>query len=55
MKKFYTDGVKTIKIDENQIPPEGFRLGRTFAVNPWNKQNNLNFRIIYPNNLIIDK
>lgn len=37
MKKFYTDGVKTIKIDENQIPPEGFRLGRTFAVNPWNR------------------
>ena len=38
-KKFYTDGVKTIKrdVDAGDIIPEGFTLGRTFNVNTWNK------------------
>ena len=35
--KFYTDGVKTIKISDDEEPPEGFRPGRTFNSNPWNK------------------
>lgn len=35
--KFYTDGVKTIKVRPGETPPEGFRPGRTFNVNPWNK------------------
>lgn len=38
-KKFYNDGVKTIKrdVDAGDIIPEGFTLGRTFNVNTWNK------------------
>ena len=38
-KKFYTDGVKTIKrdVEAGDIIPEGFTLGRTFHVNTWNK------------------
>ena len=35
--KFYTDGIKTIKVFENDTPPSGFYPGRTFKVNPWNK------------------
>lgn len=35
--KFYTDGVKTIKVKDGEVPPEGFHLGRTFKSNPWNK------------------
>ena len=35
--RFYTDGVKTIKVKENETPPDGFRPGRTFNVNTWNK------------------
>lgn len=59
-KYFYTDGVKTIKLPEGSPIPEGFRKGRTFKVNTWNKglkndfnQNKLNYQIIYPNKLII--
>lgn len=39
MKKFYTDGVKTIKIDiklGDKIP-KGFHPGRTMKSNPWNR------------------
>ena len=36
-KYFYTDGVKTIKLPEGSPIPEGFRKGRTFKVNTWNK------------------
>ena len=36
-KKFYTDGVKTIKLTENDPIPEGFYPGRTYRVNTWNK------------------
>lgn len=38
-KKFYTDGVKTVKrdVEAGDLIPEGFRLGRTFNVNVWNK------------------
>lgn len=35
--KFYTDGNKTIKVKDGEIPPEGFHPGRTFNANPWNK------------------
>ena len=34
---FYTDGVKTIKVKDGQIPPPNFYKGRTFKSNPWNK------------------
>lgn len=34
---FYTDGKTTIKVKDGETPPEGFRLGRTFNSNPWNK------------------
>ena len=37
MKKFYTDGIKTIKLSENDPIPKGFYPGRTFKSNPWNK------------------
>ena len=37
MKHFYTDGIKTIKLEDGQPIPEGFKLGRTFKVNTWNK------------------
>lgn len=37
MKKFYTDGVKTIKLTPGDLIPEGYYLGRTFNKNPWNK------------------
>ena len=38
-KKFYTDGRITIKrdIENGDVIPEGFILGRTFNVNTWNK------------------
>ena len=38
-KKFYTDGVKTIKrdIESGDIIPDGFKPGRTFNANPWCK------------------
>lgn len=38
-KKFYTDGIKTIKrdIDAGDVIPEGFHLGRTFNHNSWIK------------------
>lgn len=35
--KFYTNGVKTIKVKEGEIPPEGFYPGRTFNAKAWNK------------------
>jgi hypothetical protein len=35
--KFYTDGTKTIRVNDGDTPPEGFVLGRTFQSNPWNK------------------
>lgn len=35
--KFYTDGVKTIKVKDGDIPPVGYKPGRTFNVNTWNK------------------
>lgn len=35
--KFYTDGVKTIRVKDGETPPDGFRPGRTFNSNPWNK------------------
>lgn len=37
MKKFYTNGVKTIKLSPDDIILEGYHLGRTFNKNPWNK------------------
>lgn len=37
MKHFYTDGKITIKLDEEDQVPEGFRPGRTFKANPWNR------------------
>lgn len=36
-KRYYTDGVKTIKLNDNDEVSEGFSLGRTFKANPWNK------------------
>lgn len=36
-KKFYTNGVKTIKLPVGELPPDGYYPGRTFNVNPWNK------------------
>jgi hypothetical protein len=35
--KFYTDGIKTIKVKENEIPPVNFYPGRTFNHKSWNK------------------
>lgn len=35
--KFYTDGTKTIKLKADDPIPDGFKPGRTFKVNPWNK------------------
>lgn len=35
--KFFTDGVKTIKLKPGDIIPDGFHQGRTFNVNTWNK------------------
>ena len=35
--KFYTNGIKTIKIYEGMAIPEGFYRGRTYKSNPWNK------------------
>ena len=38
MKKvYYTNGITSIKIHPDEIPPEGFWRGRTFNVNTWNK------------------
>lgn len=37
MKHFYTDGIKTIKLNDGDTIPEGFHKGRTFNVNTWNK------------------
>lgn len=34
---YYTNGVSTIRIPENQEPPIGYWRGRTFKSNPWNK------------------
>ena len=36
-RKFYTDGVKTIRLRLTDAVPEGFWPGRTFHSNPWNK------------------
>ena len=36
-KHFYTDGIKTIKLEDGDVIPEGFYRGRTFNSNPWNK------------------
>ena len=36
-KKFYTNGIITIKLADGDEIPEGFYLGRTFKSNPWNK------------------
>lgn len=36
-QKFFTDGVKTIKLKPGDEIPEGFYPGRTFNSNPWNK------------------
>lgn len=36
-KKFYTNGIKTIKLSENDLIPEGFYPGRTFNAKAWNK------------------
>lgn len=36
-KHFYTDGIKTIKLEDGDVIPEGFYKGRTFKSNPWNK------------------
>ena len=36
-KHFYTNGIKTIKLSDDDPIPEGFYKGRTFKVNPWNK------------------
>lgn len=35
--KFFTDGVKTIKLKPGDEIPDGFHLGRTFNVNTWNR------------------
>lgn len=35
--KFYTNGIKTIRVYDDETPPQGFYLGRTFKSNPWNK------------------
>lgn len=35
--KFFTNGVKTIKLKPGDEIPEGFYMGRTFKSNPWNK------------------
>lgn len=35
--KFYTDGIKTIKVKDGDEIPDGFHPGRTFKTNPWNK------------------
>ena len=35
--KWYTNGIKTIKIYEDDEIPDGFYPGRTFKSNPWNK------------------
>lgn len=35
--KFYTNGIKTIKIKPDQEIPDGFHPGRTFNAKPWNK------------------
>lgn len=32
--KFYTDGVKTIKVKPGEEIPDGFYLGRTFNSSP---------------------
>lgn len=32
--KFFTDGVKTIKLNPGDEIPDGFYLGRTFKSNP---------------------
>lgn len=37
MKKFYTNGIKTIKLNPEDEIPKGYHLGRTFKVNTWNK------------------
>ena len=36
-KKYYTNGIKTIKLSEYDTVPEGYHLGRTCNSNPWNK------------------
>lgn len=36
-KHFYTNGIKTIKVEDGCEVPIGFHLGRTFNANPWNK------------------
>ena len=35
--KYYTNGIKTIKLTADDLIPEGYYLGRTFKSNPWNK------------------
>lgn len=35
--KWFTDGVKTIKVYDDQNVPDGYYPGRTFNTNPWNK------------------
>ena len=35
--RFYTNGVKTIKVKPGGIIPDGYYKGRTFKSNPWNK------------------
>lgn len=35
--KFFTDGIKTIKLNEGDPIPSGFYPGRTFNAKPWNK------------------
>lgn len=36
-KHFYTNGVKSIKLSDDEEIPEGFYKGRTFNSNPWNR------------------
>lgn len=33
-KRYYTDGVRTIKLNDDDKIPEGYSLVRTFKVNP---------------------
>lgn len=35
--KWYTNGIKTIKVYDSQTPPDGYYKGRIFNSNPWNK------------------
>lgn len=35
--KFFTDGERTIKLKNGDTVPDGYRPGRTFSSNPWNR------------------